>query len=174
LNDTFLLSLISLLVIFSVGLANRCKKKFNKLLINIIIKKMNSIDTEMEMNKIRSDMMLLQTRTGELEANNILLQMKLRIERKQRKEFEDKMKQEKEMLLHNLQNNNMIQNSLLEYQNDPLRKPAFLVKHLTDEINNLKSINEKLKLRYSKDVTIVHDRNKSITKAMRFNVENLR
>ena len=135
---------------------------------------MNSVDNEMEMNKLRSDRMTLETRTGELEANNILLQMKLRIERKQRKEFEERMKQEKEMLLNSLQNSNMIQNSLLEYHNDPSTKASFLIKHLTAEINNLKSNNEKWKTRYSKDVAIVHDRSKSITIAMRKNVENLR
>ena len=135
---------------------------------------MNSVDNEMEINMLRSDRMALETRTGELEANNILLQMKLRIERKQRKEFEEKMKQEKEMLLNSLQNSNMIQNSLLEYHNDPSTKSSFLIKHLTAEINNLKSANEKWKCRYSKDVAIVHDRSKSITIAMRKNIENLR
>jgi len=135
---------------------------------------MNSVDNEMEINMLRSDRMVLETRTGELEANNILLQMKLRIERKQRKEFEEKMKEEKEMLLDSLQNSNMIQNSLLEYHNDPSTKSSFLIKHLTAEINNLKSANEKWKCRYSKDVAIVHDRSKSITIAMRKNVENLR
>jgi 5-formyltetrahydrofolate cyclo-ligase len=135
---------------------------------------MNSVDNEMEINMLRSDRMALETRTGGLEANNILLQMKLRIERKQRKEFEEKMKQEKEMLLNSLQNSNMIQNSLLEYHNDPSTKSSFLIKHLTAEINNLKSANEKWKCRYSKDVAIVHDRSKSITIAMRKNIENLR
>ena len=133
---------------------------------------LSNIDDNMA--NLHAKVMIAETRTGELEANNILLQMKLRIERKQRKEFEEKMKQEKEMLLDSLQNSNMIQNSLLQYHNDPSTKSSFLIKHLTAEINNLKSANEKWKYRYSKDVGIVHDRSKSITIAMRKNIENLR
>jgi hypothetical protein len=137
---------------------------------------MNSNDTDYEMNRLNSKIMTIETRTGELEANNILLQMKLRIERKQRREVEDKLKQEKAELLSSLQNSNMIQNSLLEYHsniNDPSTKSIFLIKHLTDEITNLKSVIEKLKTKYSNDIGVIHH-SKSITKAMKENIENLR
>ena len=137
---------------------------------------MTSNDADFEINRLRSTIMGIETRTGELEANNTLLQMKLRIERKQRREIEDELKQEKAELLSSLQNTTMLQNSLFEFHSnisDPSTKSMFLIKHLTAEVSNLKSVIEKLKTKNSKDISIVHH-SKSITKAMRENIENLR
>lgn len=134
---------------------------------------MESTIMESKMKDLRIEMMELETRTGELEANNILLQMKLRIERKQRKEVEEKMKEEKEMLLISLHKSTIMQNTLLDYQNDPSSKSSFLIKHLTTEITNLKLVNEKLNVKHSKGVA-EREQSKSITEAMRKSVENLR
>lgn len=134
---------------------------------------MESTTMESKMKDLRIEMMGLETRTGELEANNILLQMKLRIERKQRKEVEEKMKEEKEMLLISLHKSTIMQNTLLDYQNDPSSKSSFLIKHLTTEITNLKLVNEKLNVKYSRGVA-EREQSKSITEAMRKSVENLR
>lgn len=128
---------------------------------------------ESKMKDLRIEMMELEIRTGELEANNILLQMKLRIERKQRKEVEEKMKEEKDMLLISLHKSTIMQNKLLDYQNDPSSKSSFLIKHLTTEITNLKLVNEKLNVKYSRGVA-EREQSKSITEAMRKSVENLR